>query len=367
LSSPEPVVIVASAEFTLKSSPVRRTLEQRLMDDLKVRLTRAGIEGFKIQRDAGRIVIRGTSQNDEAAQNCAKVFGVAYAAPAVVLPASMDTVLATLVTSAREGLGTGQSFAIRTHRSTPSPLSRHEIEIKGGSEVLRDLAQKNVKVNLKNPDVTLYVDLAGDSAYVYRQRFSGPGGLPLSSQWKMLVVLDSGPLSILAAYAMMRRGCLVEPLIPISETIPTFNREQQLRFAQRLRDLVTRPNYRAFSIQLGKEEAISLQYAAARRLVRLLSVKLATEKKFRGLIFADVAGDIAALQNGFSSADRGSPPVFRPLIGLDTEGLIGMCKEVGIPLEELQVQMRLEGPESNVPTFDSSRLLDEAEFEQISL
>jgi thiamine biosynthesis protein ThiI len=367
LSPSEPVVLVASAEFTLKSSPVRRTLEQRLMDDLKVRLTRAGFEGFKIEKDAGRIMIRGISQADMAAQNCAKVFGVAYAAPATDLPASMETVLATLVRVAGDALESGQSFAIRTHRSTASPLSRHEIEIKGGSEVLRELARKEIKVNLKNPNVTLYVDLAGDRAYVYHQRFAGPGGLPLSSQWKMLAVLDSGPLSILAAFSMMRRGCLVELLVPVSDTIPSFDQETQLGFARRLRSLVTRPNYRAFLIQLGKPDTSSLKYDAARRLVRLLSMKLATEKRFRGLIFADVAGDIAALQNGFATADRSSPPIFRPLIGLDIEDLIGMCEEIDIPVEELRSQMRLEILKSGASTFDSSRYQDEAEFKQISL
>jgi thiamine biosynthesis protein ThiI len=367
LSSSEPIVLVASAEFTLKSSPVRRTLEQRLIDDLKVRLTRAGIEGFRIEKDAGRIMIRGISQTDMAAQYCAKVFGVAYAAPAIDLPASMETVLPTLVGVAGEALESGQSFAIRTHRSTASPLSRHEIEIKGGSEVLRKLAQKEVKVDLKNPDVTLYVDLAGDRAYVYHQRFGGPGGLPLSSQWKMLAVLDSGPLSILAAFSMMRRGCLVEPLIPISDTIPSLAKERQLRFARTLRDLVTRPNYRAFLIQLGEPDTSSLKYDAARRLVRLLSMRLAKEKRFRGLIFADVAGDIAALQDGFATADRSYPPIFRPLIGLDSEDLIGMCEEIGVPVEELLSQMKLEGSQSDVLTFDSSGYGHEMNFEQISL
>jgi thiamine biosynthesis protein ThiI len=360
-------VLVASAEFTLKSSPVRRTLEHRLMDDLKVRLTRAGLDGFKVEIDAGRIIIGGTHEAVTAARDCARVFGVAYAAPAIVTPASMSAVLEALVKLAREALGPGQSFAIRTHRSTTSPLSRHAIEIEGGSRVLNELAQTKAKVNLRTPDVTLYVDLAGDLAYVYCQRFRGPGGLPLSAQWKMLVVLDSGPLSILAAFSMMRRGCLVEPLIPISETISSFDKKQQMRLALTLRELVTRPNYRAFLIQLNKPQASSMHYGTARRSARLAGMKLAVDKKFKGLIFADVAGEIAALQSEFIAANSNYPPIFQPLIGLDTEDLVNMCEDIGIPVGELRSQMKLEGLQPRVSRFNAPEYQGGVEFEQISL
>ena len=60
------------------------------MDDIRVALTRSGLEGFSVEKEAGRIVVRGTKDAETVARLCAKVFGVAYAAPAVHLPASMD-------------------------------------------------------------------------------------------------------------------------------------------------------------------------------------------------------------------------------------------------------------------------------------
>lgn len=362
---------MASAEFSLKSSPVRRTLEQRLIDDLKVGLTRSGLDGFKVEKHAGRIIIRAISNADTAARSCARVFGVAYAAPAVMLHASMDRVLETIAQFAKEALDPGQSFAIRAHRATASPLSRREVEIRGGSDVLGALKDRGVKVNLETPDVTIFVDLADDRAYVYRERLLGPGGLPLSSQWRMLGVLDSGPLSILAAYAMMRRGCLVELLIPLSNLIPSFSRDQQFLLAQKLRGLVTRPSYRAFTFEFersfGGAGTSSLGYAGARRLVRLVGMRLAREKKLKGLVFSDVAGDVAMLQQEPVRAAGMNLPVFQPLIGLNREDLVGMCKEIGIPEQEFLSQMELETHESDSRTVDFSKHLNETEFEQISL
>ena len=90
----EPVVIVASAEFTLKSSPVRRTLEQRLIDDLPVALSRAGFHGFTVEKYGE---VRGSwplrIRLGIRCQILHKVFGVAYAAPASLLPPSMHAVV----------------------------------------------------------------------------------------------------------------------------------------------------------------------------------------------------------------------------------------------------------------------------------
>jgi thiamine biosynthesis protein ThiI len=364
-------VLVASAEFTLKSSPVRRTLEERLMDDLKVGLTRGGFDGFRIEKDAGRITILGISDAEAGARRCARIFGVAYAAPALVLQADMKSVLDTIGRLARRVLKPRQSFAIRAHRSTASPLNRRQIEIDGGSEVIRVLEGTGVKVNLTAPDMTFFVDLVGDHAYVYHERFSGPGGLPLSSQWKMLAVLDSGPLSILAAYAMMRRGCLLEPLIPLSNSVPAFSRGKQFQLANRLRELVTRSNYRAFTLELDHmlfgEGSDALSYFSAKRVVRLASMNLAVKKRFKGVVFSDVSGEVAELEIEFPNTNRINPPVFHPLIGLETEDLFAMCEEIGIPKEELLSQIELEGHGHPSAPFDFTKYLDGVEFEQVTI
>ena len=327
------MILVASAEFTLKSSAVRRTLEQRLIDDLKTALTRAGMGNFSVEKHAARIVIRGVTEARLGAKCCARVFGVAYAAPGVVFPLSKEGILNTIAKVADEALSPGQSFAIRAHRSTSSHLSRREIEVQGGSEVLRALKDRGVTVDLNQPDMTIFVDLADDRAYVYRERLQGPGGLPLSSQWKMLAVLDSGPLTLLAAFAMMRRGCLVELLIPVSESIPSFARDSQLGIARRLRELVTRTNYRAFLVEfedLVREQALinSSQLDFPKRLVREAAIKFAIARKFRGIIFADVGGEIVSKQR---MAGIAQIPVLYPLIGLEKEDLIELCREAGIP------------------------------------
>jgi thiamine biosynthesis protein ThiI len=369
---PEPVIIVASAEFTLKSSPVRRTLEQRLIDDLRFALTRAGFSGFRIEKHAARLVVRGLKEAREAklgAQSCSGVFGVAYAAPANLLPASMEAVVQSIVTIANEQLRSGQSFAIRAHRSLPGLLSRRDVELKGGSEVLHALKGRGVTVDLGAPDVTIYVDLVGEEVYVYGGRLQGPGGLPLSAQWKMLAVLDSGPLTLLAAYAMMRRGCLVELFIPLSNISSAFARENQLNLARNLRRLITRPSYRVYTVDyerlIGENVKEQLNPSTASKLlVRLAAAKFAKEKRFKGLIFADVAGEIA-----LAEAFRAVAPevgVFTPLIGFTRNDLSEMAKVAGVVGTESLPQKDFQH-ETEPSTVELLKHLEQVQVEQLFL
>lgn len=363
----EPVVLIASAEFTLKSYPVRRTLEQRLIDDLRTALKDASVDGANIEKHAARLVVRRVRDALSAARVCARVFGVAYAAPAVMLPASIEPITQQILKTAEEEIHPGQSFAIRTHRSTKTSVSRRDLEIRGGSEVLNHLKSRDVRVDLTQPDVTISVDLADDRAYVYSQKLEGPSGLPISAHWKLLGILDSGPLSILAAYAMMRRGCLVELLIPTSEKIKNFDREEQLRMARALRRFVTRPNYRVHLLQLekllgGGSRSDASDLASVRGLVRKAALQFAKKKHFKGIVIPDVAGVIDA------HLTESQVPIFHPLIGLDGNDLMDVCRAVGISQEELSSQIELENRSTG--TFHesvSNRDFSDVEPEQLLL
>jgi len=185
----------------------------------------------------------------------------------------------------------------------------------------------------------------------------------------MLLILDSGPLSILAAYSMMRRGCLVEPLLPLSDRIPYFARDPQLLLVRKLRELVTRSSYRTFTLDFDKSvergQTSSFGYSEARRFVRCAGAKLATEKKFKGIVFSDVAGELATLTD-FPSDQLGRP-IFQPLIGLASEELLDMCKQVDLAQEDLLTQLDLQSQSSTSTEFDFSEHLAQTEFEQLSL
>ena len=335
-------LLVASSEFVLKSSPVRRSLEQRLADDIRSSLTRAGFRDFKIERRAARILVRGIPDTYRAASIVGKVFGIAYAAPVDIVPGRLDEVLQAVVKIADENLVRGESFAIRSRHSTISQLSRKEIETRGGAEVLRRLADRQVLVDLKNPDLLISIDTADDLALIYRDRTLGPGGLPLSSRWRMIVVLDSGVFAILAAVAMMRRGCFVEPFIPTSHHDSEFAEETQLSLAKLLRGLVPRSQYFGYLVDLDASPKIVDTSGSKLSSVRRIAAQFAITNKFRGLVFSDICGDISRVSRNY-----GLLPTFYPLLGLDSEELSSLCDFAGISKQELNSQLTRHRDQNN--------------------
>ena len=342
----EAVVLVSSSEFALKSYPVRRTLEQRLIDDLRFALRMAGFVNFTTEKHEGKIVIRGITDTALAARTIARIFGVAYACPATRIPCSMESIMSEIVSTASETMSSGQSFAIRCHRSSRNSISTQEVARKGGSEVLNKLVGKNVRVNLSAPDVAISVDLSEKNAFVYTSKQRGPGGLPLSSQWKMLAILDSGPLSLFAAYVMMRRGCLAQLLIPVHGTDDSSALSKQLRLARKLRSFVTRENYHAFIIELDKAFDDN-----SKQTTRMLALEIAQDHHFRGIILADIVGQVAFHKRLAERSLELGVPVFQPLIGFDRDDLMELSRVFDIEQPEIEAAFPLGSdlsPESSI-------------------
>ena len=323
----EQVVLVSSAEFVLKTSHVRRTLEQRLIDDIRFTLRKSNIHNFTIGKAASRIVVSGVTDSRSAAKAIARIFGVAYAIPAIRVDGSIESVLKAVLQKAAESLTFGQSFAIRCHRSAMVPISTRDVERRGGSQILEALADRNIRVNLDEPDVLISVDLLAKEAHLYTTRVPGPGGLPLSSQWKMLAPLDS-PLSLVAAYVMMRRGCLTQLLIPCSAFDARFPAEGQIAMARRLREFVTRENYPGYILNL---DAVP----RAANIIRHTGLEFASKRRFRGIVFADVGGSIA-LDSSINKRSRElGLPIFQPLIGCNEAELSNLGEALGVEWRDL--------------------------------
>jgi adenylyl- and sulfurtransferase ThiI len=294
----------------------------------------AGFVNFTTEKHEGKIVIRGITDTALAARTIARIFGVAYACPATRIPCSMESIMSEIVSTASETMSSGQSFAIRCHRSSRNSISTQEVARKGGSEVLNKLVGKNVRVNLSAPDVAISVDLSEKNAFVYTSKQRGPGGLPLSSQWKMLAILDSGPLSLFAAYVMMRRGCLAQLLIPVHGTDDSSALSKQLRLARKLRSFVTRENYPAFIIELAFGDI-------SKQIARMLALEIAKEHHFRGIILADIVGQIAFHKRLAERSLELGVPVFQPLIGFDRDDLMNLGRVFDIEQPEIEAALPL--------------------------
>jgi thiamine biosynthesis protein ThiI len=330
-------VLVSTAEFALKSHPVRQQLARLLKRHIRFNLKRIGQEDCRIRSAGGFLVVDGLENVEPVARSLVKVLGVSHADAcecAVTDPAEIVECVANL---AKRTIKHGETFAVRARRFEPSQLKGKEIEIRAGSEVLSRLPG-GVKVNLDSPDHTFRVFYGAKDTYVSGRRFKGPGGLPVGSQGSLLGLATDPALAPLAFYLLLKRGAMVWPVIadpPLSPGVVRLDRI--LQALKSLRQYVPKNTYSARLITLD-EGTRNVLAAVSPDLQRVFCVRLVFRavkhlaRNALGLVTADRFGQVGieSLKDLRAADEVATFPVYRPLLTLDEEDLRQQLEEVGL-------------------------------------
>jgi thiamine biosynthesis protein ThiI len=201
-----PTLLIRYGEIGLKSASVRRRFEGQLVDDIKRRHAKAGIQCV-ISQARGRIFL----DSDEWRRSCellSKTFGIVSFSPVARSPSDLEGLTRAVLEFAEPIVFEGASFAIRTRRSGNHPYTSQTLAASLGEAVLNAWPEKHLKVNLDEPDVEVSVEVRDREAYVFNSALAGPGGMPLGTQGRVLTVVES-ERGIASSWMMMKRGCSV--------------------------------------------------------------------------------------------------------------------------------------------------------------
>lgn len=208
----EKVVIVRlGGEIGIKSRPVRRDYEQRVLRAVKERLARGGVEFSEIWRAAGRIYIK-SNEPERASELAAMVFGVSSASPGLMTGSSLEDIAAAARLLAA-GIGKG-SFAVRCRRSGTHPYTSQAAAARVGEAILE--VRPDLRVDLDRPDSELNLEIRDDFAIFYSRYVKGPDGFPVGTQDPVVALVDWAFDSALAAWCLMKRGSPIVPAVPQS-------------------------------------------------------------------------------------------------------------------------------------------------------
>ena len=201
-----PALLVRYGELGLKSASVRRRFENALIDDIKRRHAQARVPCV-ISSTRGRVFV----DSDDWRKSCeilTRTFGVVSFSPVTEVDSSIDSVARAVLEFSRPLLFDGASFAIRTRRTGNHDYTSQTLAERLGSEVLEGNKDRGIKVSLSRPDVEIFVEVRERKAYIFNSVLTGPGGMPLGTQGKMISVVDS-EAGIASSWLMMKRGCTV--------------------------------------------------------------------------------------------------------------------------------------------------------------
>lgn len=200
-------VVKLFPEITIKSAPVRKRFIKQLRDNLRELL--APLHGdIKVVRDWEKIEVTGPEGDERLAARVSDVLartpGIANFAQ--VLPFPLGD-LQDVYEKTRAVLGdslAGKTFCVRVKRTGNHSFSSIDAEkyVGGGLNQHTDAAG----VRLKNPDVTVRLEIRDDTLYVVQSQTRGLGGFPIGTQEGVLSLVSGGFDSTVASYLMIKRG-----------------------------------------------------------------------------------------------------------------------------------------------------------------
>jgi len=333
------VIVRHGGEIGIKGAWTRRVYERLLLNNLKRTLKHHEIPYDAILRRHGRFYLK-TPTAAEASLKLSRVFGVSSLSPALETTSRMSDIVAKSVFLASLTLSEGNSFAVKCRRVGDHPYRSSDVCREVGRQILTELSDLGLRVDLKNPDVKLGVEVRDDRAFVYSEVMKGAGGLPLGTQPKVVCLLSGGIDSPVACWLAMKRGCPVVPVYfdnsPFTDESTT---ERALSVARVLFDWAIGFPRKVYVVPHGQNLAEfkkkcpeRLTCILCKRMMYRIAERIAEMERAEGIVTGEAIGEQASqtLQNlRVLNTAATKYPIHRPLLGFDKAETERIAQKIG--------------------------------------
>lgn len=329
--------IVRYGEVSLKGTN-KPYFERMLVE--RIRRILRKYKDIEVRREDGLVVIRTSEEMSDKLliKEVSRVFGVESISPAVEIESDMEAIgraasdyMMNLVNT--RGIKT---FKVEAKRSDKSfPVESPQIAKQTGAKIL--IACKVLKVDVHDPDCRLFIHVRRDRTFIYEQKVSAFGGLPLGTNGKGLVLLSGGIDSPVAAFLMAKRGMLIEAVH--FHSYPYTSE----RAWEKVKDLAGILSGYCGKIKIHSVNLLPVQEQIVqncpeeettilvRRFMMKIAEKIAVQTGCMMLITGENLGQVASqTAEAIVVTDNAvSLPVMRPLIAMDKTDIIEKAQEIG--------------------------------------
>ena len=330
------IILCKLGEIVLKGLN-RHSFEMKLMSNIRRRTQRYG--KFKIYSRQSTIYVEPVEETcdlDAAYDACKKVFGIIAIARAVPCAKEKEAIFATAKEYLGPALLAAKSFKVESKRSDKSfPMGSIQLsQWVGGA--LHD-AFPHLTVDVHTPELTVYLEVREDAAYVHGPAEAAAGGLPIGMGGHAVSLLSGGIDSPVSSYMIAKRGVQLELLHFASPPYTSQQaREKVLQLAQELtvwcgRLTVHVVPFTEIQEEIRRKCPEDHFTLIMRRFMMRLGDRLAHELACKAIVTGESLGQVASqtIQALVVSDDVATLPVLRPLIGMDTEESVRVARHVG--------------------------------------
>ena len=330
------IILCKLGEIVLKGLN-RHSFEMKLMSNIRRRTQRYG--KFKIYSRQSTIYVEPVEETcdlNAAYDACKKVFGIIAIARAVPCAKEREAIFATAKEYLGPALLAAKSFKVESKRSDKSfPMGSIQLsQWVGGA--LHD-AFPHLTVDVHTPELTVYLEVREDAAYVHGPAEAAAGGLPIGMGGHAVSLLSGGIDSPVSSYMIAKRGVQLELLHFASPPYTSEQaREKVLQLAQELtvwcgRLTVHVVPFTEIQEEIRRKCPEDHFTLIMRRFMMRLGDRLAHELACKAIVTGESLGQVASqtIQALVVSDDVATLPVLRPLIGMDKEEIVRIARHVG--------------------------------------
>lgn len=329
--------LIKYAEIGVKGKN-KYLFEEALAKQVKYALKRCEGE-FKVTRTEGRIYVHALTgfDFDETVNELKTVFGISGICPVIhVEDEGFEKLSRTVIDYMNENYPDKNiTFKVNTRRARKNyPMDSQQVNREMGGVILD--AFPEMRVDVHHPDVMLHIEIR-EKIYIYSMEIPGPGGMPVGSNGKAMLLLSGGIDSPVAGYMIAKRGVKIDA---VYFHAPPYTSD---RAKQKVVDLARRVSRYSGPIYLHTINFTDIQLyiyekcpheeltIIMRRYMMKIAEIIAKENECLGLITGESIGQVASqtVQSLAVTNEVCTLPVFRPLIGFDKMEIVDVSEKIG--------------------------------------
>ena len=329
--------LIKYAEIGIKGRN-RYLFEDALVHQIKFALKKCDGE-FLIHKTQGRIYVDAQSafDFDEVVAQLKTVFGISGICPVVHVEDEgfeklCDTVIKYLADVYPDRNKTFKVAARRARKNYPKDSMTINMDM--GEAILK--AYPEMKVDVHDPDIMLHVEIR-EKIYIYSEIIPGPGGMPVGTGGKAMLLLSGGIDSPVAGYMIAKRGVKIDAVYFHAPPYTSERAKQKVvdlaRLVSRYTGLINLHVINFTDIQLYIYEKCPHEELTIimRRYMMRIAEHIARESDCLGLITGESIGQVASQTMASLAATNEvcELPVYRPLIGFDKQEIVEVSEKIG--------------------------------------
>lgn len=329
--------LIKYAEIGVKGKN-RYLFEEALANQIKYALKKCEGE-FQVRKTQGRIYVDALTDFDfeETVERLKRVFGISGICPVVYVEDEGFEKLCEDVCDVIDKVypDKHKTFKVNARRARKNyPKDSMTINMDLGEAILK--AYPEMHVDVHHPDIMLNVEIR-EKIYIYSEIIPGPGGMPVGTGGKAMLLLSGGIDSPVAGYMIAKRGVKIDAVYFNAPPYTSERAKQKVIDLARIVSRYTGPvylhviNFTDIQLYIYEKCPHDELTIIMRRYMMRIAERIAKETECLGLVTGESIGQVASqtMQSLVATNEVCTLPVYRPLIAFDKQDIVDVSEKIG--------------------------------------